>query len=195
MADEVHLLVLLLNLVDLPLLDVELAERRLDVRDDRVLLLPLLLDLLEAVDERAVQVVEPHLLDVGVFLMFDLIFFFFVDACLLILLLPLLACEEVHDQLVEAVILVLLDPLVLDLLLHVHHLVVPVGLLNTLVQLHLSEHLRAVKHALVLLQLPLQLLFLDLVVIRLVQHTRVMRRGWPPGPYVGCLGTRLHSRR
>ena len=118
--DEVHLLVLLLNLVDFTFLCVELAKCGLDVADDRLFLLPLLLDLVKAIDERAIQVIESHFDDVAVLLLLNLSVFLEVNYSLLLLLLFLLSGQEVRDQLVQPAVLALPYLLTLHLLLLIH---------------------------------------------------------------------------
>ena len=101
--------------------------------------------------------------------------FFEVVVALLLLLVGLLLLEEVGDEFVEAIVLVFLESFSLDLLLVVHELVVPVGLVDALVELHLAETLSAVQHVLVLIELSLQLLLLVILVVRVKHHARVVR--------------------
>ncbi len=100
--------------------------------------------------------------------MLDLSVFLQINGLLLSFLVDLLPCEEVSDEFVEAVVLGLPQLLALDLLLVMNEHVVAVRLLDTLVQLHLPQHLGSVQCRLVLVQLALQLLLLVVVLLLLI---------------------------
>jgi len=132
-SNKVHLLVLLLDLINFLLLRVELSKGTLDIGDHRLLFVTFLLNLAESFGELAVQIIEPRLLDIDLFLVLQLFVFLEINGILVLLFVLLLPRKEVSDEFVETVVFVLLDPLPLDLLLVIHQLVVAVGLLDTLI--------------------------------------------------------------